>query len=403
MKIITYIDVDAYAVAVERLCHDELRARPIIISTQTADRGVVACASYEARAAGVWTGMPVSLARRRVEKAVFLPPNPIECERTSRRLFSFLQDQAPVVEADIIDGFFLDMTGCERWMRMPPLAWMQRLARRIHQEVGLPVSFGIATNKLVARIAAQVAKPGGAIYVMHGCEADFLEPVSVGLLPGVGQATRRELREFGVHQVWQLRDLGHEALLRLYGTAAGEALWQRAHGICLDPVTATPMAETLEFEHAFPEDTSRPDDLSQGAALLAQRLAWQLRGRQVRCCTARINLTYSDGHHAQRVVRVDDPAAEDSNLVEAMRRAALLAFRRRVRVRSIHLAAILHQEPELQIDFFQEQKQLRTGRLYSAIDQVRARHGFAALVMAGGAGKGTRVKAARQGTLEELW
>lgn len=402
MPVFCYIDIDAFAVSVERTIHPELAGRPVIVTTQTAERGLVACASWDLRARGVRAGMPVAMARRRAEKALFLPPNPLAAERASRRVLAFLQDHGPVVELDKIDGFFIDMSGCERWMARPALDWIELLMRKLERETRLPVSGGIGANKLVARVAARVAKPGGIMQVLPGGERDFLVPVAVGLLPGVGAVTRRELREFGVHTVGQLRALGEETLLRLYGRGPGSLLWGYAHGVCHEPVIATPAARMLEFDHAFDEDTSRPSDLEQGVILLAQRLCWEMRGLAVVSCTARISLIYSDGHHACRVVKVDMATSDEAQLVRALGEAGLLAFSRRVRVRSVHLAAVLHEQKECQYDFFQEQKQLRAGRLHAAIDQVRARHGFSALIQAGGASPGRRMKAA-QATMEELW
>ncbi len=387
MSLITYIDVDAFAVAVERALNSQLAGRIIVISTQTPDRGLVACASYEARALGVRAGMPLPAARRRAEKAIFLTPNLLEYEKASRRLLDFLRDHAPVVEADKMDGFFLDLTGCERWMQSHPTVWMSRLARRIDQEVGLPVSFGIASNKLTAKVATRVAKPGRAIWILSGCESEFLGPVSVGLLPGIGKNARLELREFGIRRIGQLVHLGDESLRRIYGPSIGNALWQRAQGIFHESVKATPIAETLQYNHIFPSDSSRIDEIEAGAALLAQRLAWKLRDCGARCCSARIDLVYSDGHHCARRLRIFSPSDRDNDLIGAVRRAAVHAFCRRVRVRSIHLTAVLHQQDDSQYDLFQEQKQRRTSRLYQAIDEVREKHGFASILIAGGVDK----------------
>ncbi len=388
MSLIIYIDVDAFAVAVERILNRDLSGRVVVISTQTPDRGLVACASYEARALGVRAGMPLAAARRRVERAVFLGPNPLEYEKASRRLFAFLHDHAPVVEADKMDGFFLDLTGCERWMNCHPTVWASRLARKIYGDVRLPVSFGIASNKMVARMAARVAKPGRAICILPGCEADFISPVSVGLLPGVGKKARQELREFGIRRIGQMVHLGDEPLRRIYGHTTGNALWQRAQGIFHEPVKATPIAETLHYDHLFPGDSSRIDEIEAGAALLAQRLAWKLRDCGARCCSARIDLVYSDGHHCARRLRIFSPSDRDTDLIDAVRRAAGHAFRRRVCVRSVHLTAALHQQDDSQYDLFQEQKQRRTSRLYQAIDEVRAKHGFASILIAGGVASG---------------
>jgi len=408
MKLVVYIDIDAFAVAVERRGRRDLAGRAVVVSTQSADAGAVACVSYEARKAGLWPGMPVSHARRRAPGTIFLPANPIACEKQSRRLLSYLHHRTPAVELDKVDGFFLDLTGCERWMRVHPTIWVARLVCGIFDELKLPASFGLASNKLLARIAARVAKPAGAAWVLPGLETEFLAPISVGLLPGVGRTTRRELREFGVHTIGQLRALGEDSLRKLYGPIGGNALWRHCRGLCDEPVTPTPVADSLDYEHIFSEDTCRTSDIEAAASLLAQQLAWGLRSGGYYCSAARIDLSYADGHTAGRIVK--EPLhpqshgfAHEEALIASVRQAAVLAFARRVRVRALHLHAIVRRAAEAQFDFFEVEKQQRLKRLDHAIEQVRARHGFESLLLAGGTGRPARLKVARQATLEDLW
>ncbi len=386
MPLITYIDTDAFAVAVERTRDPALSRRPVIVATHAADRGLVLCASYEARALGVRSGMTVTVARRRAEKVAILPSNAPEYDKASRRLLAYLHDRAPVVEMDKQDGFFLDLTGCERWMQRPAMDWMQRLGLAVKRDLGLPVSFGIAANKLVARIATRIAKPAGGFQVLPGNETVFLSQVSVSLLPGVGLATLGQLREFGIKRIGQILQLGEERLLQLYGQARGHALWEHANGICHEPVKATPLVKTVRFEHIFPEDTSRVTEIEAAAVLLAQRLAWKLRACGTRSYTATLELAYSDGHRASRRLKIFTLSDRDADLIDAMRHAAEHVYARRVRARSLELKAALQPNEDAQFDFFQEEQQKRTQRLYDAIDEVKARHGFSALTLSAGLG-----------------
>jgi DNA polymerase-4 len=212
-------------------------------------------------------------------------------------------------------------------------------------------------------------------------EREFLAPVAVRLLPGVGRETMRHLDDFGVRRIGDLSALGEERLRLLFGVAGGE-LWRRARGEFHEQVKASALHRMIAHEHAFAADTPDPVVLEAVSVLLAQKLAWDLRRHGVRCPWAELMLTYSDGATASRRVRLDYPSNQDRDLVGPVLDALAAVFQRRVRVRRIRLCAPFIPNSDAQFDFFEEEQQRRRSSFYRAVDRVRARHGFMALVAA---------------------
>jgi DNA polymerase IV len=383
---IMHLDVDGFAAAVERTLDPGLKGKPVVVGNAAGGRGVVACASYEARRFGIRAGMPLAAAQRRLPQAVFLPENPTEYERFSRRLFDLLSSAAPATEAATLDDFYLDLTGCERLYGGGNfLRWAGKLTRTIEGETGLPTSVGLAANKIVARIASSLAKPAHAVAVTPGNEAEFLEPVAVQLLPGVGEKTCLRLRELGIRHIGRLAGMGEEALRLLFGTQGSE-LWRRARGQFHEPVHPTALHRMISEEHVFAADTADGHVLEAAALMLAQKLAWQLRLHQVRTASARLMIVYNDGLSATHGLRLEYPSNHDLDFLAPARRALQGAFRRRVRVRRMQLSAAFIPFEDSQFDLFQERKREKNQALYRALDKVRARYGFEAIMAAAAKG-----------------
>lgn len=400
---ILHVDVDAFAVAVERRLDPKLSGRPVVVGHEAGGRGLVSCASYEARRQGVRAGMPVALARRRLPHATFLTGNPTEYWRFSQQLFEFLASQAPVAEQASVDDIYLDLTGCGRLFGGSLAGWAWRLGRRVRAETGLPVSMGLATNKLVARVATLMAKPGHLACVPPGCEAQFLGPAALGLLPGAGRECRTRLLEMGIAWIDELAALDEETARLLLGPPGGE-LWRRARGECRERVNPTPPVRWLAFEHAFEADTADPAAVEGAAVLLAQRIAQALRAAGACSARGELSLVHSDGGVSQRAVRLARASCHDGDWLSSARKAALTAFHRRVRVRRVILRAPCQAPAAGEMaDLFDTRASMldkadagaRAGRntapaeetpeaerLCRAMDAVRTRHGFRALVPA---------------------
>ena len=168
---ILHVDVDAFAVGVERLLDPQLKRKPLIIGNEGGGRGIVACASYEARRSGVRAGMPLVVARRKLPEGAFRPETPEKYDEFSLALLRFFHQRVPLAERASLDDFYLDLTGCERWCGGDVARWATRLRTEAEECVGLPLSKGLASNKLVARIATCLGKPGGVVSVAPGSGA----------------------------------------------------------------------------------------------------------------------------------------------------------------------------------------------------------------------------------------
>ncbi|MGI8907213.1 MAG: DNA polymerase Y family protein [Candidatus Sumerlaeaceae bacterium] len=380
-QLILHTDVDCFAVSVERARNPSLLERAIIIGVEAGGRGLVASASYEARRLGARGGMPLSIARRRFPQAVFLPQDRLAYEAASHRLFELLRNKAPVVEACSMDDFYLDVTGCEALFGGDLLRWAQQVGRQVRGELGLPLSMGIAGNKMVARIATALAKPSQMIRVTAGAEAEFLSPVSVHLLPGAGGAAYERLQGFGVRTIGELAAMGEECLALLFGKA-GTELWRRARGEYHEPVKATALHRNLTQTQVLERDTADTRLLEAVAVRLAQRIAWGLRRNQLTATRASLELTYSDGAMATHSLQLNTPTDSERELIVAARKALTASFQRRVRVRALRLKVWFIPRDAGQFDFLHEMERRSVRGLFQAIDEVRSRHGFGAMVSA---------------------
>src|SRR3954469_9326385 len=220
---ILHADLDAFYASVEQRDRPRLRGRPVIVGG-----GVVLAASYEAKARGVRTAMGGSQARRLCPDAVVVPPRMSAYSEASKAVFRVFDDTAPVVEALSIDEAFLDVRGMEHFAGIPAEI-AARLRRRVREEVGLPITVGVAVTKFLAKVASGVAKPDGLLVVPPGGELAFLHPLPVERLWGVGPVTSRKLRAEGIETVGQVAQLAEPALVSILGRAAGRRLHALAH------------------------------------------------------------------------------------------------------------------------------------------------------------------------------
>ncbi len=379
---IVHLDGDAFAVAVERRRGRAPLNTPVIVSHGTEGHAAVSCASYEARARGVTNGASLSWARWRLgEEAVFLPCDLLAYEAASREVFEWLCRAVPLVEMAGMDDFYLDLTGCERWCGGNVALWATKLLQRLQKEVGLPFSAGVATSKSVANVATRVAKPGGLAFVPPGAESDFLRPMELELMSHVDPALVRQLKEFGCRCVGEALDLGHERLCLLFGTPKGERLWGLLQGTWQEPVRPTHLATRVEAEYVFEPETCAPAFVAAGLRWVVENVAWKLRQSGLRCALMIFTGIYCDGAIVRRCGRPTYPTAQSHELAEIARPWVGVLLRRRVRLRRLHLEARTESGVEMD-DFFEEQRLARTGRLYKALDHVRARYGMASLVSA---------------------
>lgn len=326
-RTILHVDMDAFFVSVELLRRPELRGRPVVVGG-TGDRGVVAAASYEARAYGVFSAMPGVRARRLCPHAVFLPGDHDAYAAVSGRVMAIFRSYTPLVEPLSLDEAFLDVTGARR-----SLGDGERIGHAIRAEVqraeGLTCSVGVAATKMIAKLASEAAKPAatpsgpvagpGVRRVAQGDEAAFLRPLPARALWGVGPATLVKLERLGVRTVGDIADLPEAALVGSLGHAAGRQLGRLASGIDPRPVEPGQRAKSVGHEETFPTDLHDHGRLGREVVRMADAVAWRLRrdGRAARTVTLKVR--FADFRTITRSTTLDRPVDEGPALARAAR------------------------------------------------------------------------------------
>ncbi len=288
-RTILHVDLDAFFAAVEQRDRPELLGRPVIVGgSDPTSRGVVSAASYEARTFGVHSAMPLRTAFRLCPQGVFLPVDGRRYQAASRDVMAVLRRYTPQVQQISIDEAFLDVTG-SRALFGDGETIARTIKTTVRDEVGLTVSVGVATTKLVAKVGSDLRKPDGLVVVPPGEEAAFLAPLPISRLWGVGEKTALALREFGVQTIGDLAALPRDALVRRFGKH-GASLVDRAHGIDPDPVASGEPAKSIGHEHTFGHDTADVEVIERTVLGMADGVAWRLRAAGLRAATITLKL-----------------------------------------------------------------------------------------------------------------
>ena len=378
-RTILHVDLDAFFASVEQRDHPELRGRPVIVGGAGGEdaRGVVSAASYEARAFGVRSAMSLREAYRRCPDGVFLGVDGRRYQIASRDVMNVLRRFTPAVEPISIDEAFLDVTGSVALFGTGA-AIARQIKDAVHGEVGLTVSVGVASTKLVAKIASDLRKPDGLVVVPPGDEIAFLAPLPIGRLWGVGEKTARALAEYGVRTIGDLAALQPDLLVRRFGKH-GASLVDRAHGMDADPVHEGDPAKSVGHEHTFDVDTSDPEVIERALLGMADGVAGRLRSAGVRAGTVAVKIRDS----SFRTITRQRTLAEPTDLTEPIFRAALELARpevRGMRVRLLGVTASNLGERE-QLSLF-EPIEPRRRRAVEAADRIRRRYGERAVTRA---------------------
>jgi DNA polymerase IV len=287
---ILHVDMDAFFVSVELLERPDLRGKPVVVGGRPDQRGVVTAASYEARKYGVHSAMPLRTAGKLCPHAVFLDGHHEKYGEWSDRVRTILAKFSPIVEMVSIDEAYLDLAGTDR-LHGPPLAAADRLLRTITRTTNLPCSAGLATTRLVAKVASDQAKPRGLVWVAPGQEARFLAPLSVGKIPGIGEVTERALRALGIETVEQLAKVSPEKLEKIFGQW-GDALNRKARGGDSYEFVIDAEPKSISHNHTFGEDTNDTESLHALLSHLSQKACKRLREAGLATRTLTLTIRY---------------------------------------------------------------------------------------------------------------
>jgi DNA polymerase-4 len=401
--------MDAFFVSVELLRHPELRGRPVVVGGSGA-RGVVAAASYEARAYGVHSAMPGARARRLCPHATFLPGDHAHYSEVSARVMAIFRSVTPLVEPLSLDEAFLDVTGARRLLG-PPAEIAAGIRRRVLDEEGLTCSVGISAVKFLAKLASEAAKPKasptgpvpgrGVHEVAPGEELAFLHPLPVGALWGVGPATLAKLDGLGVRTVGDLAALPLAAVTASLGKGAGAHLHALANGVDPRPVVPDAAPKSISHEETFAIDRTDPDQLAVEVVRFADAVGTRLRRAGLAGRTVSLKVRFGDFSTITRSTTVATPV-DSGHRLAALGRELLAGVDVSAGVRLLGLGVSQLDDGgarQLSLDDAADD-----GRGWSeaeeAIDAVRARFGDAALGPASLAGPGG-LRVARRG--QQQW
>lgn len=374
---IIHIDLDAFFASVEELLDPTIAGQPIIVGGDPAGRGVVSSASYAARAFGVRSAMPMSQALRLCPQAVVRRGRHREYGRYSRAVMAILEGYTPLVEQVSIDEAFLDVTGCERlWGPAEEIA--RSLQRRILESVRLPSSVGVATSKLVAKIASGLGKPKGFVAVPPGEEAAFLAPLPVEALWGVGAVAARRLHDLGLHTIGDLAAVPRKTLIYAFGSQ-GETLHEHAHGIDHRPVVTEAPRRSLSHERTFARDVADLAELEKWLLDSSEEVAGRLRRHRLQGRVVGLKLRYGDFTTVTRQTSLERPTDLASTIHQRARDLLRRTWRVGWGVRLIGVSvAGLVEEPAYQLGLFDDEEG-RWVRLAQALDRIRSRYGAHAI------------------------
>ncbi|MEE8566212.1 MAG: DNA polymerase IV [Candidatus Bipolaricaulota bacterium] len=389
-----HVDLDSFFVSVEQVLNPELKDKPIVVGGNPKRRGVVATASYEARAFGLHSGMPLVTAARLCPGAIFIEADFARYRGFSQKFMAILNDFSPSIEPMGIDEAYLDVTGFES-IHGSIRQMAHKIKQRVRNEVGLCASIGIASCKVVAKVASDFSKPNGLIEVAQGEERNFLAPLPVGKLPGVGKQSVQVIKDLGVHTIGELAQTPSHTLKSHLGSA-GEVLHRLANGIDDSQVLPPGEAKSISRETTFAEDTRNYSFLEATLWAQSERVGADLRkqGRQAKCVT--LKLRYADFSTITRSHTLRHSVGTDQEILETgigLLNGVLETERKAVRLIGIGVSSLVG--VSLQATLFSPSTE-KLEQLNKAVDRIRTKYGFDAIQT----GRATRLEDISNPTLK---
>lgn len=365
-KAIVHLDLDTFFVSCERLANSSLEGIPLIIGGSK-QRGVVSCASLEARKYGVRSGMPQFLAAKLCPNAKFIKGDYELYAKCSETVTQIIQDESPLMEKSSIDEFYLDISGMDKYFGC--LKWTTELKDKIVKEAGLPISFGLSINKTVSKMATNEGKPHGQLEIQEHQVKPFLDPLPVKRLPGIGNATFQILSRIGIRQIKTLSEVPSEVMGKLLGKN-GIVLSQRSKGIDFTPVKPYSERKSISKELTFHHDTIDKKKLNTILTSLVEDLCFQLRNENwlTSCVTVKIKYANFDTHTKQATIF---QTSCDQTLLKASTELLRSVYERRMRIRLLGVSFTKLVRGNYQINIFDDTQEKIA--LYQAMDKIKKR------------------------------
>ena len=374
---ITHMDLDTFFVSVEYLRNSHLKGKPILIGGMS-DRGVVASCSYEARKFGINSGMPMRVALRLCSHAIIIKSDYEAYSKYSKLVTEIIKDKAPMFEKASIDEFYIDLTGMDKYFGCRKFS--DELKKNVLKESGLIISYGLASNKLISKVATNEVKPNGQLEIPFGNEKTFLAPLSVMKIPGIGKETGFKLLKMGVETVKTLSDIPVKMMHNLLGKN-GIELHKRANGIDESPVIPFREQQSISTEQTFDSDTIDISFLQKELVRMTEKIAFELRSKNKLTGCVSVKIRYSDFQTEQKQSAIEYTAS-DQVLIKKVKELFEKLYTRRQLIRLVGVRFTDLIAGTYQINLFNDTQEMI--KLYQAIDSVKKQYGEKYLISAGG-------------------
>lgn len=366
-RIIAHYDLDSFFVSVEILNNPSLKGKPVFVGGS--ERGVVAACSYEARKFGIHSGMPSKKALQLCPQAIVVKGTRGEYSRYSRWVTQIIAAKAPLFEKASVDEFYLDLNGMDKFF--DTMKWAVDLRNQIIDETKLPISFGLSCNKMMAKMATNEAKPNGYLQIPFGKEQEFLAPLPVNKIPGVGEHTHAILKSMGLFTIKDISNCSKEMLEERLGKW-GADLWNKSFGIHNSAVTQYHESKSISSENTFEENKTDLDFLMSELVRLTEKISFELRqDKKLTGCVA-VKIRYPDFETTSKQVTVPYTCADDELIVVAKKLFHQLYKKGQpIRLLGVRLSELT--QNAIQANIFDDVE--RKADLYKAIDDVKNRFG----------------------------
>ena len=387
MKTVFHLDMDAFFVSVEELFDPSLKGKPVVVGGKANERGVVSAASYAARKFGVHSAMPLRTAYKLCPQAIFVEGHMDRYREYSGRVHEVLTRFTPLISMASIDEAYLDMSGTER-LHGPPWKAAHLLHDAIGRATGLNCSIGLACSRLVAKVSSDQAKPNGILWIIPGQEANFLAPLEIRKIPGIGKVTEANLHKLGVRKVGDMAGLDEDFLRTRFG-AWGLAMAGKARGLDSGGWFDTEIGEhgdpkSVSHEHTFSQDTADPDLLESTLAHLSEKVARRLREHSLYTRTVQLKMRFSDFTTITRAHTLPAATQLDIELIEAARKLFRANWKPGTPIRLIGVQTSSFEKEEAQPNLLEDDRQVRWKGALLAADRLRDRFGESAVSLATG-------------------
>ncbi|MDA3616723.1 DNA polymerase IV [Polluticaenibacter yanchengensis] len=373
---IAHLDLDAFFVSVEQILDPTLVGKPVIVGGNS-QRGVVCAASYEARKFGVKSAMPTAQAHKLCPHAIFLSGSSGQYSRFSHQVTEIIQAESPEFEKASIDEFYIDLTGMDKYHNA--FNFTHQLKSKIKKEIGLNISFAIAANKLVSKVATNEVKPNGEIEIPFGFEKSYLAPMPLEKLPGVGDSFIEQLHKRRLYKIGEVADLKIEQLENIWGKN-GADLWLKCNGIGSTRIATFREQKSCSSEHTFHEDKSNETDILTEITKLSERVGYDLRSENKMTGCIAIKIKYYNFNVVSKQTIVSYTAS-DTNIIHTAKQLFNALWDKTTPIRLIGVRCSHFVESNFQLNIFDNIEQ--ENNLYKAIDNIKNSFGKSAIKRAG--------------------